>query len=216
MVLKLYGSGHTTCTRRVGIVLGEKNVPFELIEMDLMKGEQKSPEYLQKQPFGQAPCMDDDGFILYESRAICRYLAAKYADQGASIIPTGLRETALFEQAASIELNNFDPYASKAVAEIIIKPYLGLKPDQAVFEELIKQLAAKLDGYEAILSKQKYLAGNDITLADLFHLPYGSALKIAGSDIMTDQSRPNVLRWWGELTTRPSWIAVKDRISNPM
>lgn len=55
---------------------------------------------------------DDDGFVLYESRAICRYLAEKYADQGTpNLIPTELKAKALFEQAASIEYANFNPYA---------------------------------------------------------------------------------------------------------
>jgi glutaredoxin len=55
MVLRLYGSSHATCTRRVGIILREKNISFELIEIDIMKGEHKLPQYLQKQPFGQTP-----------------------------------------------------------------------------------------------------------------------------------------------------------------
>jgi len=50
MVLKLYGSSQSTCTRRVGTVLREKKIPFELIEINLAKGAHKSPEFLQKQP----------------------------------------------------------------------------------------------------------------------------------------------------------------------
>lgn len=65
---------------------------------------------------------DDDGFILYESRAIARYLEAKYPNQGTKLIPDGLKERALFEQAASVEVNNFDPYASYAVGETVFKP----------------------------------------------------------------------------------------------
>ncbi|KAF9459961.1 glutathione S-transferase-like protein [Collybia nuda] len=208
MVLKLYGSSQSTCTRRVGTVLLEKKIPFELVEVDLMKGQHKEPSYLEKQPFGQIPYIDDDGFILYESRAICRYLAAKHRDQGINLLPAGAKENALFEQAASIELNNFEPYANKAVAEIIFKPYWGQTPDKDVFNKLIEQLSAKLDAYDVILGKQKYLAGNEITLADLFHIPYGSMLIAAGSDIMTQ--KPNVTRWWNDLLSRPSWQAVKD------
>lgn len=55
MVLKLYGSPMSTCTKRVAVVLHEKQVPFEMIPVDYAKGEHKSPEYLEKQPFGQMP-----------------------------------------------------------------------------------------------------------------------------------------------------------------
>jgi glutathione S-transferase len=60
MVLKLYGYSASTCTRRVGVVLKEKNVPFEFISVDLMKGEHKQPEYLKKQPFGVIPYIVSD------------------------------------------------------------------------------------------------------------------------------------------------------------
>lgn len=55
MVLKLYGYPFSNCTRRVAVVLAEKEVPFQLISVDLIKGEQKTPEVLEKQPFGQIP-----------------------------------------------------------------------------------------------------------------------------------------------------------------
>ncbi len=55
MVLKLYGFDISTCTKRVGVVLHEKNIPFEFHSLDLSKNEHKSPEYKEKQPFGQAP-----------------------------------------------------------------------------------------------------------------------------------------------------------------
>ncbi|KAK7008226.1 glutathione S-transferase [Favolaschia claudopus] len=77
------------------------------------------------------------------------------------------------------------------------------------YDFCISTLSAKLDGYEAILGKQKYLAGDEITLADLFHIPYASMLAVAGCDLMTTKG-PNVTRWFNELTARASWVAVKD------
>lgn len=65
---------------------------------------------------------DDDGFILYESRAICYYIASKYADQGTPLIPTDLKGIALFHQAASIEAFNFNTHAESAIAEMVYKP----------------------------------------------------------------------------------------------
>jgi glutathione S-transferase len=61
---------------------------------------------------------------LFESRAITRYICAKYANQGEVLIPTDLKANALFEQAMSIEVTDFEPSASKAVAEKIFKKYV--------------------------------------------------------------------------------------------
>ncbi|KAG5649834.1 hypothetical protein H0H81_001834, partial [Sphagnurus paluster] len=122
MVLKLYGYDQSTCTKRVAAALHEKNVHFEFIGVNLQTGEHKSPAFLANQPFGQIPYIDDDGFILYESRAIVRYIDAKYPNQGTKLVPDDLKARALVEQGVSVEGANFDPHASKAVAEIIFKP----------------------------------------------------------------------------------------------
>ncbi|KAJ6577057.1 glutathione S-transferase [Mycena vulgaris] len=213
MVLKLFGSALSTCTRRVATVLVEKKVPFEFVSVDMGKGEHKSGSFVANQPFGQVPYIDDDGFILYESRAICRYIADKYPNQGTKLVPTDVQGKALFEQAASIEYSNFDPFCSKAVAEMVFKPMRGMTSDKATFDTLVAGLSGKLDAYEVILGKQKYLAGNEVTLADLFHLPYGTMLARAGSDLLTTKG-PNVTRWFNELCERPSWVAVKDGVKS--
>ncbi|RXW15172.1 hypothetical protein EST38_g10678 [Candolleomyces aberdarensis] len=213
MVLTLYGYPISTCSKRVAVVLHEKQVPFKFVTIDLATGEQKAPVHLEKHPFGETPyIVDDDGFVLYESRAIARYIEEKYAGQGTTLIPRDLKAKGLFEQAVSIETANFDPYASKAAQEKISKPAMtGLAPDEAYFESQIKELAKNLDVYDKILSKQKYLAGDEITLADLFHLPYAEALPYTGTKVI--EERPNVARWLSDLRARPSWQAVKDGVS---
>jgi glutathione S-transferase len=215
MVLKLYGSPYSTCTARVAIVLHEKKIPYELVPIDLAKGQQKAAEFVAVQPFGQVPyIVEDDGFTLYESRAICRYLAIKYPDQGTpNLIPhptqSDIKSIALFEQAASIEVHNFDVFASRAGFEAFIKKARGMETDQAVVDASVKMLEAKLDGYEVILGKQKYLGGDQLTLVDLFHLPYGAMLAKFGCNLMTTKG-PNITRWWNDITSRASWQAVKD------
>ncbi|KAF7349052.1 hypothetical protein MVEN_01426900 [Mycena venus] len=202
--LKLHGSEKASCTRRVATVLRELRIPFELIHVDWAKGEHKSAAFLEKQPFGQIPYIDDDGFVLYESRAICRYLAAKHPQCGLLPTPADPKAHALFEQAASVEMANFDPSASKAGLEIL-KIEWGWAHDQAVIDEQLAILDKKLEAYEAILAKQRYLAGNTLTLADLFHLPYAPMVGSGENDVMT--RRPNVARWYNELISRPSWLA---------
>ena len=73
MVLKLYGSAMSFA--RVLVTILEKDLPYEHILIDIAKGDQKSEAYKKLQPFGKVPALDDDGFVIFESRAICKYLA---------------------------------------------------------------------------------------------------------------------------------------------
>ncbi|KAJ3522130.1 hypothetical protein NM688_g8920 [Phlebia brevispora] len=150
----------------------------------------------RSQPFGQVPYIDDDGFILFESRAIGRYIAAKYHDQGTPLLPkpTDLKAIGLFEQAASIETSDFDVYASGIAFEKVFKPFRGGTTNEETVKTYFATLQGKLAGYERILSKQKYLAGEEISVADLFHLPYGAMLAKCGYDVLESGEFPSVTR----------------------
>ncbi|KAG1831940.1 glutathione S-transferase [Suillus subalutaceus] len=200
-MVKLYGFSGSTCTRLVALICKEKDIPYELTSVNLAKGEQKNPSFVAVQPFGQVPYIDDDGFILYESRAIARYLIKKYPNQGSPLIPSDPKAEALFEQAASIETFNFTAFVSGIVAEKVFKPRRGLQPNEERVQELLASLKPKLDAYDLILSKQKYLAGDSVTLADLAHLAIWHCVF---------DSRPNLSRWWKDISSRPAWLAVKD------
>ncbi|KAJ7776551.1 glutathione S-transferase [Mycena maculata] len=209
MVLKLYagpraGGGGGV----VAQVLLEKQIPFEHILVDLGKGEHKTAEFLEKHPFGQVPVIDDDGFILYESRAIARYLAEKYAGQGTPLIPTDLKGRALFEQAASVEFADFNPPLLRILTEKFRKPS-GQPVDEVAVAEAVAQLSATLQVYEGILGKQKFLAGNEITIVDMFHLAYAPILRVEGIDVMTSTG-PNTARWWNDVLTRPTRVKLKE------
>ena len=67
---------------------------------------------------------DDDGFILYETRAICYYIAAKYPNQGTPLLPIELKANALFHQAASSEIYHFSDNILKAAEEMMLKPWV--------------------------------------------------------------------------------------------
>ncbi|KAF9447257.1 glutathione S-transferase [Macrolepiota fuliginosa MF-IS2] len=207
MVLKLYGHNISPPSRLVATILYEKEIPFEFISVDLRGGAQKTPDHLAKQPFGQVPVIDDDGFILYESRAIIQYLDEKYPNQGTKLIPTDPRERALFNQAVFTETSSFNRYAGPLFVELVIKKFGGREIDATKVEQLTKDLGEKLDVYEQILSKQKYLAGDKLTLADLQHIPVADG--ISGAQCNLIQERPNVARWFNDLSSRRSWQKVK-------
>ncbi|KAF9231974.1 glutathione S-transferase [Melanogaster broomeanus] len=231
MVLKLYGFPISTCTRLVALICKEKEIPYELIVVDLTKGEQKTPAFMQHQPFGVIPyivcfatlqvCTEEMMMMhaltgrrwIHPLRVPC-YLSLPHQevpDPGTlGLIPTDLQAEAVFEQAASVEGTNFAANAIPLAIEEVFKPYTPcLQTNEARAAEYLATLNAKLGAYDVILGKQKYLAGETVTLADLQHIPFGALLCTAGhADIFS--SKPNVARWWNELTSRPAWNAVKD------
>ena len=100
MAVKLYGAAHSTCTRRVMTALEEKEVRYQLIPINLTKHEHETAGFRTKHPFGKVPVLDDNGFLVYESRAICKYIAKKWEGQGTKLIPDGsnAKVYGMFEQ----------------------------------------------------------------------------------------------------------------------
>ncbi|KAG8735840.1 hypothetical protein FRC10_010088 [Ceratobasidium sp. 414] len=211
VTVKIYGATLSTCTKRVMTICNELGVNYEISTIDFFKGEHKAPEYVaSKHPFGLIPVLvDEDGTQLFESRAICRYLTAKYGKDSGLMPPSSdFKAYGLFEQAASIEYSLFDAAASGLTFERVFAKALGVEGNEAFATKHTKTLEDRVEGYERILSKQKYLAGDKITLADLFHLPYGTFVNQISPDMMA--SKPHVKKWWDDISSRPSWTKVKD------
>lgn len=78
-----------------------------------------------------------------------------------------------------------------------MKPRLGGVPNPDLIAASKAIWASKLDAYESILATRPYLAGNNLTLADLFHLPYGQKIIDAGHGeaLMDHKARPHVAKW---------------------
>ncbi|EHK16074.1 uncharacterized protein TRIVIDRAFT_228006 [Trichoderma virens Gv29-8] len=127
MALKPYGVAASTCTKGVLTTLVEKNVPYELINIGVSSGEQKQLPHVAKQPFGKVPVLEDNGFIAYESRAISKHIAKKYAGQGTKLIPAvnDVEEYGSFEQAYSIETSYFSPPTEGIAVEKVVNTRAG-------------------------------------------------------------------------------------------
>ena len=87
----IYGPAISTYVRTVRLVCEEKGAHYELVEVDIMQGGNKTPEHLARHPFGRVPAFEHDGFKLYETSAITRYLDAVLP--GPSLTPAGWRPT---------------------------------------------------------------------------------------------------------------------------
>ncbi|KAL3683353.1 hypothetical protein R1sor_001375 [Riccia sorocarpa] len=211
MAIKIYGGAKSTCTGRVLITLFEKEVDYELVEIDLSKGEHKSPEFLKHQPFGQIPYVVHEGLELYESRAIARSVAEWYAKQGSALYGSTAHEKAQVEQWLEVEAQNYNPAISSLVFQLVFAPWFGKTTDEAVVAAQTAKLESVLDIYEKRLSEKKYLAGDFFSLADLSHITYSYYfIKIAGKGAIYD-SRPHVKAWIDGIFARPStqkWLKL--------
>ncbi|KAG9087248.1 hypothetical protein FS749_003063 [Ceratobasidium sp. UAMH 11750] len=163
MVVKIHGVSLSTCTKRVLTVCNEIGLKYEVVPVDFQKAAHKQPEYLDTMhPFGIIPVLEDeDGTKIYESRAIARYLTAKYGkDSGLLPSSNDVKAYGLFEQAASVEYSSFDPPASGLTKERVFSKMFGVEANEVLAEHYEKTLKGRLEGYERVLSKQKYLAGD--------------------------------------------------------
>ncbi|KAF7326280.1 Glutathione S-transferase [Mycena kentingensis (nom. inval.)] len=200
MVFKLYSAGLPGAGGLViALVLNEKGIPFEHITVNVAEAEHKSAQYLEKHPFGQLPVIDDDGFVLYETRAILRYIENKFPARGIALAPGAaatVEEKAIFDRGLSVEHADFFPSVFKVMNEAVLKPHYGKQTDEAILKTGLAELEARLDVYEVILSKQKYTGGETLSFVDLLHLWHVPMLaKMAKIEVMTSEKRPNVLRY---------------------
>ncbi|KAB5569435.1 hypothetical protein DKX38_003228 [Salix brachista] len=203
---KLHGSVLSTNTQRVLATLYEKDVEFELVNVNLGAGEQKQEPHISLNPFGLVPAAVIGDLKLFESRAISQYVAHQYSSQGTHLGAAG-NGYAIILVWQEVESHQFDPSASKLVWEQVFKPVFGLQTDAALVAETEVTLGKVLDVYEARLSHSKYLAGDSFTLADLHHLPNIQALQGTPSKKLFD-SRPRVCAWVARITGRPAWGKV--------
>jgi glutathione S-transferase len=199
--MKLYGHPMSTCTRKVLCTLAEKGVKADFQLVDIMSGKQKLPDHLGLQPFGQVPAIDDDGFVLYESRAICRYVDEKFG--GPKLHGTDLKSRALIEQWISVETSNFTPPAMKIIMSAFFGPMMGKPVDDAVVSAGRESVKRCVEIMERQLGKTQYIAGDSFSIADIGFLPYIAYLVAAKQGDLFES--PHVAAWWARVSNRDSW-----------
>ncbi|KAK9492138.1 glutathione S-transferase [Lipomyces doorenjongii] len=200
----LYGSRGSTNTDRVRLTLAEGGfTDYELVLLNLQKREQKSEENMKRHPWGKIPVITfPDGFTLYESRAICKYLARKYSFP---LLPpdSDVEAAALFDQAQSAEMLYFAEPAGRIAFEKFAKKFMGLPPDDAVVSDALRSVEMFFDIAERLLQHKDYMAGNDFTLTDIYYIPLIQRLFACGyGDVIL--SRKAVSAWWDRCINRPA------------
>ncbi|XP_058749078.1 glutathione S-transferase F11-like [Vicia villosa] len=212
MVVKVYGSIRAACPQRVLACLIEKGIEFEIVHVDLDKGEQKHPEFLLLQPFGQVPVIEDGDLRLFESRAIIRYYAEKYADRGPDLLGSTLEVKAIVDQWLEVEAHNFNDLCFNIMFNLVILPRMGKGGDMGLVHSCEEKLEKVFDVYESRLSKSSYLAGDNFSLADLSHLPgIGHLIEGAKMGHLVSE-RKHVNAWWEKISSRPAWKKLKNLV----
>ncbi|HTQ05272.1 MAG TPA: glutathione S-transferase N-terminal domain-containing protein [Polyangiaceae bacterium] len=201
--MKIYGDPLSTNTRKVLTTLAELETPYELVHVDFAKQEQRGEAHLARQPFGQMPALDDEGFALYETHAMCRYLDAR---AGGRLMPTDLRSRALVDQWMSIESANFSAHAMKFVYHYLLRieqDSTVLAHAGAAFEKALGVLAKEL-------SARPFIGGQAFTLADICYMPYFEYALLTPAEAHVSK-HPSVLAWWSKVRERASWRKVSGR-----
>jgi glutathione S-transferase len=196
--MKLYDFAFSPNSRKVRAVAYELGIKLEHQHVDLLKGDQRIPAFLAMNSNGRVPVLDDDGFFLWESAAILRYLNAK---KGGTLVPRDARGEAEVDRWMSWHLAHLGPAISKVAFERVVKKLTGQgAPDQAAIEAGtadFDKLTRILDGG---LAGKEYLAG-PLSIADFSLASHYSIASMAGLDV-TPYARVNA--WLGRVLARDS------------
>jgi glutathione S-transferase len=183
------------------LVAAHLDVQLEHVVVDLNKGEQRGEEHLGRNPNGKVPVLEDDGFWLWESRAIMEYLADK--TPGQTLLPTDARGRAEVSRWLFWCAAHMAPANTILVAERFVKKLTGRGPadpvEEARGEALFHQAAKLLDAH---LAGRAFVANDRLSLAD-FSLASGFAL--AGPARMPLEGYTNVRAWRERVQALPAW-----------
>ena len=207
--LILYGNKITTCTQRILILLEELNLKYELREIDLMDGQQKTPRYLQLQPFGKVPVIVYGDHKLFESRSILRYIA-KYNTEDSDLT---LQNSPYVDMWLEVESQNFNPPISKFMYEKIFKKWKDSDAviDETILNSALEELGKVFDVYEHRLQESKYIGGNSFSIADISHIPYLHMLVTSGPEYKIFLKKdPHVYKWYKRMLMKDSVKQVLD------
>jgi glutathione S-transferase len=197
-MIKLYTFPPSTNSRKVRIVLIEKGLEFERINIDLSKKEQKNPDYLKINPYGQIPALDDEGFILYDSTVINEYLEDEYPYP--PLLPKDSEGRARARLMEDFRDTHFNPHFVEIIHEVRYKPE-GQR-DMKVIEHAKAEITKCFDRIEKELEGKEYLAGT-FSLADIAFMANFDLLE--RFNIPVDPKYKNMLAWMARLKARPSY-----------
>lgn len=202
----VYGSAGSTYVWSARLALAEKGVAHDLVEVPF--DALRSAEHRARHPFGKMPAFEHDGFALYETQAIMRYVDEAFA--AAPLQPIDLHQFSRMNQIIGI----VDAYAWRAIAAGIVfnrlmAPQRGLPTDEAAVAKAVPQAKLCLAEFARIAGDDDFLAGDRVSLADLMVAPlvYYLGKTPEGPTLLPEH--PKLQAWARRIEDRQSFQVTK-------
>ena len=197
-MLRIWGRKNSVNVQKVLWCCGELGLAFERIDAGLQFGVNDTPEYKAMNPNGLVPTIDHDGFILWESHAIVRYLARLHGvgalwPDDARVAADAARWMEWYDTTLWLNLRPIFHGLVRTPPE---------KRNMAEIEDHRKKLATNFQIVDAQLAKREYLAGGNFTMGDI---PLGVAAYRWFNLPIERPAMPNVERWYRRLCERPAF-----------
>ena len=201
-MLRIWGRTNSVNVKKALWCAEELGLKYERIDAGLEFGVVNSPEYRKLNPNGLVPTIEDHGFVLWESHAVVRYLAAKHG--AGRLWPLDLKQRA-----------DADRWMDWAFTfQAAFRPvFWGLirtppeKRDAAVIEDGRKKAAELLAVLDAVLAGRKFVAGDVFTMGDI---PIGCHVQLWMRLPIERPSQPHLEAWFARLLERPPYRKVVD------
>jgi glutathione S-transferase len=198
-MLKIWGRNTSSNVQKVMFAIGELGLQHERIDIGGAFGKNKEPPYLAMNPNGLVPTLEEDnGFLLWESNAIVRYLAAMHG--AGSLEPSDPHTRALAHQWMDWQLSVYGPAITPVFWGLIRTP--PEKRDHKAVEEGKIRATATVQILEAHFGKNAYAAGDAFSMGDI---PLAIVSYRYRELVPERPAFPNFERWYASLVSRPAF-----------
>ena len=197
--MKIYGF-NTPNVHKVVYTAEKLGTRYEYIPVNLLAGEQRKPEHLDRHCWGMVPALEIEGECLIESNAICRHLA-RIGDS--PLYPHHPMAAARVDEMIDmIVLHPGRALGTFFFEEVVKAGFMQQDPDPAALEAAQKQLNDQLPAIDSRLSCHTFLCGDQLTIADTIAVPVFATAQMTSVDL---SAFPHLQAWLERAVSRPAW-----------
>jgi len=195
--IRLYRHPKSGHCHRVELMMAFLGLPCETVDLDMVNGAHKAPDYLKLSPFGKVPAIDDNGTILWDSNAILVYLAKRYGAD-TDWLPEEPAKASEVQRWLSVAAGEIAP--GPAAARLV--HLFGVELD---YKAAVARAHALFKVMEPILAERAYLAGEAITIADVAGYSYIAHAPEGG---VTLEPYPAIRDWLKRIESLPGFVPM--------